>query len=200
MNSEQKKVFEAAKNGTLNQLAPKLLTQENLTIKDVNGKTPFHWASYSGALEKIPREFLTQENLTIKNSYGWNPFHSAAYSGHLDQIPEELLTTENLTIKNYSGWTPLHNAAANGHLDQIPEEFRPAAKKIGQISDLTADTMTNLLRKVPTKESLEVLMEYSDSQSEKDFFQKGLDTLKKMEASRQKLSDAITEISNPQIS
>ena len=167
MNSEQKKIFEAAENGTLNQ---------------------------------IPREFLTTENLTIKGSSGWTPLHFAAQYGQLDQIPKELITQENLTIKNKNGWTPFHWAARYGHLDQIPEEFIPAAKNIGQISDLTADTMTNLLRKVPTKESLEVLMEYSESQSDKDFFQKGLDTLKKMESSRQKLSDAIAEISNPQIS
>jgi len=167
MNYEQKKVFEAAENGTLNQLAPKLLTQENLTIKDDSG---------------------------------WNPFHWAAYSGALDQIPRELLTQENLTMKDKKGWTPLHWASWKSHLNKIPEEFRPAAKNIRQISDLTSDTMTNLLRKVPTKESLEILMEYSDNQREKDFFQKGLDTLKKMEASRQKLSDAIAEISNPQIS
>jgi hypothetical protein len=43
-------------------------------------------------------------------------------------------------------------------------------------------------------------MEYSDNQKDKDFLQKGLDALKKMEASRQKLSDAIAEISNPKIS
>ena len=167
MNPDLEKIFEAAKNGTLNQLAPKLLTQENLTIKNGDEDTPLHNAALFGHLDQIPREFLTQENLTIKNKYGDAPLHKAAYSGHLDQIPEE---------------------------------FHPAAKNIGQISDLTADTMTNLLRKVPTKESLQVLMEYSDSQSDKDFFQKGLDTLKKMESSRQKLSDAIAEISNPQIS
>ena len=124
----------------------------------------------------------------------------AAKNGTLNQLAPKLLTQENLTIKNSYGENPLHEAAQKGHLDQIPEEFRPAAKNIRQISDLTSGTMTNLLRKVPTKESLEVLMEYSDSQSDKDFFQKGLDTLKKMEASRQKLSDAIAEISNPQIS
>ena len=134
MNPDQEKVFEAAKHGTLNQLAPKLLTQENLTIKNSDGETPFHLA--------------------------------AKYS----------------------------------HLNQLPEEFRAAAKNIRQISNLTANTMTNLLRKVPTKKSLEIIIQCSNNQSDKDFFQKGLDTLKKMETSRQKLSDAIAEISNPQIS
>jgi len=201
MNPDPEKIFEAAENGTLNQIPRELLTQENLTIKDKYEDTPLHYAAWYGHLDQIPKELLTQENLTIKNGDGDTPLHWAAKKGHLDQIPQELLTQENLTIENEEdGGTPLHNAAENGHIDQIPEEFRPAAKNIGQISDLTADTMTNLLRKVPTKESLEVLMEYSESQSDKDFFQKGLDTLKKMESSRQKLSDAIAEISNPQIS
>jgi len=200
MNPDQEKVFEAAKHGTLNQLAPKLLTQENLTIKKYNEGTPFHWTAYSGALDQIPRELLTQENLTIKNGDEDTPLHNAAYAGDLDKIPREFLTQENLTIKDRYGSTPFHNAAYKGDLNKIPEQFRPAAKNIGQISDLTSGTMTNLLRKVPTKESLEILIQCSHNQYEKDFLQKGLNTLKKMEASRQKLSDAITEISNPQIS
>jgi len=180
MNSEQKKVFEAAKHGDLDKIPKEFLTQENLTIKASDGGTPFQWAAYSGALDQIPRELLTQENLTRKNGFGWTPFHFAAKNGALDQIPRELLTQENLTIKNKYGSTPLHYAAYSG--------------------DLTAGTITNLLRKFPTKESLEILIEYSDNQRDKDFLQKGLDALKKMEASRQKLSDAIAEISNPQIS
>ena len=233
MNSEQKKVFEAAKHGALDQIPRELLTtenltmkkdngwtplhfaalhnhltqiprelltQENLTIKNNSGYTPLHYAARKGHLNQIPKELLTQENLTMKDRKGWTSLHEAAWYGHLDQIPKELLTQENLTIKNNNGDTPLYWAAENGHLDQIPEEFRPAVKNIGQISDLTSGTMTNLLRKVPNKESLEILIQCSNNQRDKDFFQKGIDALKKMEASRQKLSDAITEISNQQIS
>ena len=70
MNPDQEKVFEAAKHGTLNQLAPKLLTQENLTIKAANEETPFHWAAKYSHLDQIPRELLTQDNLTMKDRKG----------------------------------------------------------------------------------------------------------------------------------
>ena len=63
MNSDQKKVFEAAENGTLNQIPREFLTTENLTIKNGEGETPLFRAAQNQNLPSAAKlaKLLTKE-------------------------------------------------------------------------------------------------------------------------------------------
>ena len=100
----------------------------------------------------------------------------ASRDGTLNQIPRELLTQENLTIKNGEGETPLFLAAENQNL--------PSAAK---------------LTKLLTKETTKALLQTDQRPKIIKALKKALELQNRLETSRQKLSDAIAEISNPQI-
>jgi len=102
----------------LKKLPKEILTLENLTTRNKQMETIFHWAAREINLDKIPQRLLTKDTIFLTDNAKQTVFSTAAEFGSLDQIPREFITLENLKRTNA---VPL--AAENGHLDTIPEEF-----------------------------------------------------------------------------
>jgi hypothetical protein len=75
-----------ARTGKLNTIDPQLLTEENLTTKNIYGATALHWAAYSRNLHQIPKTVITEKTLLIKNNKNVTVIQETTQSGNLDQL------------------------------------------------------------------------------------------------------------------
>jgi ankyrin repeat protein len=92
---DRDELWDAARNGHLDQIPKELLTAENLLQPNEDGNTCLHLATYYGHLGQIPKELLTAENLLKPDKDNENCLHFAARNGHLDKLP--WLSYETLT-------------------------------------------------------------------------------------------------------
>ncbi|KZO96536.1 ankyrin [Calocera viscosa TUFC12733] len=109
-------IHKAALEGQRSLVASLLSSNPSLLDnKDVDGRTPLHWAS---TRHKDVVELLLSHNpppdVNIKDSQGWTPLMIAASAGQDDIV--ELLIGAGADVKavNEKGITALHYAASKG--------------------------------------------------------------------------------------
>ncbi|KAI5122550.1 hypothetical protein M0805_005277 [Coniferiporia weirii] len=108
-------IFSAAHKNQLFLL--RALVEEDETqvdAKDVDGRTPLHWAAVSDQDTTDIVAFLLDHkaNVNIKDSSGWTPLHCAVSAGRESIVRELLGAGANINEKTTQGMTPLHYAAS----------------------------------------------------------------------------------------
>jgi ankyrin repeat protein len=117
MSSLNEDLIDAASRGDLKKVKMLLNEGADVNTRDINGRTPLHYAAARGHLDTV--KFLVDRGADVntRNVDGWTPLHEAAAWGHLDVVEFLLDRGADVNAKNIYGWTPLHYAAAWGHLD-----------------------------------------------------------------------------------
>lgn len=95
------KNFEAVQNAIENKKA-------SLFYRDVNKRTPLHWAVIAGDLKIVAYLLYKGADIEAREKNGATPLHFAAYSKNLDIVKYLIQQNANINATDYSGWTPLH--------------------------------------------------------------------------------------------
>lgn len=80
----------AAKNGFRN-IRKEVLTEANLIVGNMVGRTALHEAATYGTLAQIPNSVLNERTLLLPDNRKFTPLHYAAQHGNLDQIPVAII-------------------------------------------------------------------------------------------------------------
>ncbi|XP_052102005.1 ankyrin repeat domain-containing protein 55-like isoform X2 [Mytilus californianus] len=104
----------------------------DISVQDVDGKTPLHWAAQNGSSECCRIILLDITGATLvnyKDFSGKCALHYAAAAGNVDVI-KLLADVENISIEpeDPDDRTPLHWAAAMGHQDCVSLLLRLGVK------------------------------------------------------------------------
>lgn len=114
-------------NGTTDELAPGVVTEEVCLAADPHGNNAAHViARYC---EEIPDAFqavLTERVLSAPDINGRTPAHEFARAGMINHLPEEALTEAVLNRRDDYGMTALQYAEEAGEPCQVAFEAEPA--------------------------------------------------------------------------
>ena len=102
----------------LDQIPIHLLTQESMSVRNNNGRTPMHVAAIRKQLGLVPTSLLTIANLTEQDHQQYTPLMLAGAG--LRNIPKEVFTEKTVLGQNIYNNNLLHEAARNKCLDLIP--------------------------------------------------------------------------------
>jgi ankyrin repeat protein len=80
----------------------------SLFYRDVNKRTPLHWAVIAGDLKIVAYLLYKGADIEAREKNGATPLHFAAYSKNLDIVKYLIQQNANINATDYSGWTPLH--------------------------------------------------------------------------------------------
>lgn len=96
-----------------------LLSQDPnlLNARDVDGRTPLHWAATSGSLEIVRHLLDHHAEVDLPDSASWTPLHIAASAGHEDIVRELLGAGADVKKTTDKGLTALHYAASKSRVD-----------------------------------------------------------------------------------
>jgi ankyrin repeat protein len=114
-------IHEAAKQGDLAKVEALLKENPNLAnVKDDEGFTPLHLASFAGKREVVEFLLTRKADINARANDGQTPLHEAAKEGHKEVTALLVAKGADVGAKdNVIGWTPLHFAAATGGTDII---------------------------------------------------------------------------------
>lgn len=97
-------IFHAlATSGSLDEIPEKLLTDENMALRDHYNRTPIHYAALNRKLSAVEPRLLTQESVTKRDLSKRTVLHIVAVMEDLGYIPLDLLTPANLALENKDG-------------------------------------------------------------------------------------------------
>ncbi|MEN8220382.1 MAG: ankyrin repeat domain-containing protein [Pseudomonadota bacterium] len=131
-------LLEATNNGDYQTVKKLLEKGVNVNVKNSNGMTPLHYASYKGHFD-IARLLLQNSADVNIETNGWSAveiafarnhvqlaeliiesnsgFLEAANKGDYQRVKQLLEKGWNVNTKDKEAWTLLHHAAINGHTD-----------------------------------------------------------------------------------
>lgn len=123
-------IHEIAHEQKLDQVNPKFLTRETLTVLDRQNQTPIHKAAEHGDLRQIPSSILADLDflISLRNQFNETPLHLAFlnYNDNSNPLPPEILehlkTKKALTDKGYHNQTILHLLAENSQIKIVPKQ------------------------------------------------------------------------------
>jgi ankyrin repeat protein len=113
MNRIDQELLEAAKENNVPEVNRLLSIGADVNVKDINCKTPLHWAWHSQAVIELLDHGADAE---AKNKDGWTSLHLACCMGHLAIVQALLSREAGIESKDNQGRTPLQLACCNGHL------------------------------------------------------------------------------------
>ncbi len=109
-------LFQAVKSGSLKKTSELVSSTSNIDVKDIDGKTPLHYAAEIGYLEIVKLLVASGADINIQNRWGSTPLHLAVHFIKEDIV--RFLTeieTINVNIRDKKGWTPIMLAAQKGN-------------------------------------------------------------------------------------
>ncbi|URA09700.1 ankyrin repeat domain-containing protein [Thermospira aquatica] len=95
------KNFEAVQNAIETKKA-------SVAYRDVNKRTPLHWAVIAGDLKIVAYLVHKGADLEAREKNGATPLHFAAYSKNLDIVKYLIQKGASINAQDSFGWTPLH--------------------------------------------------------------------------------------------
>ncbi|CCF56722.1 hypothetical protein KAFR_0B04260 [Kazachstania africana CBS 2517] len=121
-------LHQACINNDLHMVQELIENSENikrdLTEKDIDGRTPLHWATsfqYSEIIQLLLNNMKAIDLDNLKDDAGWTVFHIACSIGNLS-IVEALYNRDikpDLNLATSQGVTPLHLAVAKKYNDVV---------------------------------------------------------------------------------
>ncbi|XP_065826100.1 uncharacterized protein [Oscarella lobularis] len=114
----------ACQKGHLNTVSLLVSKQSDINIKEKNGWTALHFASFYG--QTAVTEYLIEHcgvNVNEQNDNGWTSLMMACQKGHLDTV--QLLVSKqcDINIREKDGWTALHVASYHGQTAVVTEDL-----------------------------------------------------------------------------
>ena len=99
-------------NSSLTIIKEKLISSNNLNIRDDYGFRPLHFAVQNGEKEKVKLLLSAGVNTNAKTDHGFTPLYFAVgKKGDLEIIKMLIKFGSSLNVKDKNGITPLHYAA-----------------------------------------------------------------------------------------
>jgi ankyrin repeat protein len=99
-------------NSSLTIIKEKLISSNNLNIRDDYGFRPLHFAVQNGEKEKVQLLLSAGVNTNAKTDHGFTPLYFAVgKKGDLEIIKMLIKFGSSLNVKDKNGITPLHYAA-----------------------------------------------------------------------------------------
>jgi len=96
------------------------LVEEDASLvnaKDVDGRTPLHWAAFSGAADIASYLIDHKADVNAQDESGWTPLHIAASAGQEAIVRELLGAGADIAKTNDKGMTALHYAASKSQIE-----------------------------------------------------------------------------------
>ena len=87
-----------------------------VNMRDENGRTALHYASYNGHLDAVKLLVSEGANINARGKHGGTPVYLAGYKGYLDIIKFLFSKGAKLNTKTTSGNSVWDTAQALGHL------------------------------------------------------------------------------------
>jgi ankyrin repeat protein len=111
---KQQVLYDASKNGDLEEAKRAIEKGANVKAKDENGDTPLHFASANGnsAIALLLLEYGADVN--SQNTYGVTPLHIAGWNGHDAVVLLLLDNGANVNVQKNDGDTALHKVCRYG--------------------------------------------------------------------------------------
>jgi ankyrin repeat protein len=98
-----------------------LSAERNVTARDVNGRTPLHYAAQMGDLPAA--KWLVDEKNADDHSrpdiFGLTPLHIATEQGHLEMVKWLVGKKADVNARDRREYTPLHEAVLIGDFEMV---------------------------------------------------------------------------------
>ena len=118
---EDKIIHLMARNGKLNTIPKKFITEEMLSLKGNKKESVYHLLAQENYPHHIDESLWTRKALTLTSYDDCTPLHSLVqYQPKL--LPKDI-TLEDLLLPNIDGETPLYMWARSSHWSEIPDKF-----------------------------------------------------------------------------
>ena len=114
-----KKLLDAAKEGSLKDVREALLQGAELETTDKEGWTPLYWACASNHLAVATYLMVQGAQIGAKGESTNTPLHIACHRGHLKIIALLLDRGAQIEARNETGSTPLHKACYDNHPETV---------------------------------------------------------------------------------
>jgi hypothetical protein len=116
MDNPDKRLFDAAVSGNLDEAQISIKRGALIEAKDVSGTTPLIWAAWTGH-EAVCRLLIANKaSIEAKNNNGWTPLNRAAWNGNEAVCRLLIENKASIEAKDCMGQTPLIVAANNAPL------------------------------------------------------------------------------------
>jgi len=105
--------------------SPMLDNGFSVSVPDVTGRTPLHWAASMGLLNIVEILLQHHANRNLRDQDGFTPLHEAVDNNHIEVVLRLLLSSQegqedaDLNVRDKLGCTPTHLAAVHGHVEVL---------------------------------------------------------------------------------
>ncbi|MFP3033742.1 MAG: ankyrin repeat domain-containing protein [Wolbachia sp.] len=111
-------LFNAIRQGSLEEVQAIITQGANFKAKDKNGKTPLHWAAECNNTTEIVQLLIEKKvKINAKDKGGKIPLHLAAEKGRLEIVKLLVGNNADIKAKDKDGKTPSDLAIEEGHKD-----------------------------------------------------------------------------------
>ncbi|XP_046662086.1 ankyrin repeat domain-containing protein 49-like isoform X2 [Homalodisca vitripennis] len=120
--SPNTEILWAAENGKTENILK--LINENPSIvhvRDKDGYTPLHRASYNNHVDAVEILIQNGANIAAKTEDGWQPLHSACKWNNVKCVAKLLAYGADINALSVGDITPLHLAASNSYAKEVLE-------------------------------------------------------------------------------
>lgn len=158
---------EIAEWGKFENFNKKILTPENLSLKNENGDTPIHLVAKSQRLMYFPKEVITDRLLDLEDNEGNTIVHLAAGTDSTRYLPVESLTDDRMLKKNKEGISPILIASSKNNILSLPKEVQRTSLLLKENEDGIAYinlTSNYHIKKVVRHLPIETLNDYIKKQ------------------------------------
>ncbi|XP_047101767.1 serine/threonine-protein phosphatase 6 regulatory ankyrin repeat subunit B-like isoform X2 [Schistocerca piceifrons] len=113
LSEEEKgrRLIQASIQGSMQELQALLAAGVNLGARDMNERTPLHWAGIKGYEEMARRLLAAGADVGARDKFQQTPLHFAAWGGSAAVVRLLAASSADPDARDVDGWTPLHTAA-----------------------------------------------------------------------------------------